>query len=176
MSQNTRRNTRFASLLPRLLGIVGLLLLAAASPAETLVGRVVGVRDGDTVTVLDANQRQHKIRLSGIDAPEKGQPFGTRSKEHLSRLAFGKGVAVEWHKRDRYKRMVGKLLMNGQDLNLEQIRAGMAWHFKKYEAEQSLSERIVCANAENEARMARRGLWRDVSPVPPWQFRKQSKT
>jgi endonuclease YncB( thermonuclease family) len=79
------------------------------------------------ITILDPDHYQHKIRLSGIDAPEKRQAFGTRSKENLSRLVFGQNVAVEWHKRDRYERIVGKVLLNGQDVNLEQIKAGLAF-------------------------------------------------
>jgi endonuclease YncB( thermonuclease family) len=92
----------------RSLLIVSLLLVGVAH-ADTLLGRVVGVADGDTITVLDADRQQHKIRLQGIDAPEKAQPFGQRSKENLSRLVFNKEVRVEWKKRDRHKRIVGKV-------------------------------------------------------------------
>jgi endonuclease YncB( thermonuclease family) len=133
------------------------------------------VSDGDTITVLDDGNTQHKVRLSGIDAPEKRQPFSARSKENLSRLVFGQSVIIEWHKRDRYQRMVGKVLMNGQDVNLEQVRAGMAWHFKRYDGEQPISDRIAYADAENEARAARRGLWSDPEPLPPWEFRLTSR-
>ena len=86
---------------------VFLLLLACSVQAETLTGRVVGIADGDTIAVFDANRQQHKIRLQGIDAPEKAQPFGQRSKESLSRMVFGKDVRVEYGKRDKYKRIVG---------------------------------------------------------------------
>ena len=106
---------------------VFLFLLACSAHAETLTGRVVGIADGDTVTVLDANRQQHKIRLAGIDAPEKTQPFGDRSKQNLSTLVFDKQVAVEWKKQDRYGRTVGKVLINGIDANLAQVKAGMAW-------------------------------------------------
>ena len=93
------------------LASVALLLFMAlgAAHADTLTGRVVGVTDGDTKTVLDANRQQHKIRLGGIDAPEKAQPFGQRSKENLSRLVFNKEVRVDWTKRDNYSRIVGKV-------------------------------------------------------------------
>jgi endonuclease YncB( thermonuclease family) len=84
-------------------------LLLGTTHADTLTGRVVNVADGDTVTVLDANHQQHKIRLQGIDAPEKAQPFGQRSKESLSAMVFNKDVRVEWEKRDKYKRIVGKV-------------------------------------------------------------------
>lgn len=89
--------------------------------AETLVGRVVKITDGDTVTVLDARQTQHKVRLAGIDAPESKQ-----SKEHLSSLLAGQQVEVDWHKHDRYGRIVGRIITNGRDVNLAQVRAGLA--------------------------------------------------
>ena len=104
----------------------GLLLAALACTAATIEGRVVGVADGDTITVLDANAVQHKIRLAGIDAPEKKQPFGQRSKQSLSDLVFDKAVTVETNKRDKYRREVGKVLVGGVDANLEQVKRGMA--------------------------------------------------
>ncbi len=88
---------------------------------------VVHVADGDTITVLDAGKVQHKVRLAGIDAPEKAQPFGQRSRESLADLVAGRTVIVETHKKDRYGRYVGKVILNSRDVNLEQIRRGMAW-------------------------------------------------
>ena len=152
-----------------------LLALAFAAHAETITGRVVGVADGDTVTVLDAQKVQHKIRLSGIDAPEKSQPFGNRSKESLSDLAFDKSVTVETDKRDRYGREVGKILVNGRDVNLIQVERGMAWHYKAYEREQSADDRKLYDAAEMGARAARRGLWRDSEPTPPWDYRRAKR-
>jgi endonuclease YncB( thermonuclease family) len=146
-------------------------LLFGSADAETVAGKVVGVADGDTVTVLDAVKVQHKIRLAGIDAPEKAQPFGQRSKENLSQLVFGKNVTVETGKIDRYGRTVGKVLIGGVDANLEQVRAGFAWHYKKYEREQSAEDRTVYARAEIDARGKRAGLWRDLSQVAPWDWR-----
>lgn len=96
--------------------------------AEIFTGRVVGVTDGDTITILDADNTQHKVRLTGIDAPERRQAFGNMAKQHLASLIFGKTVTVEWFKHDRYKRILGKVLVDGRDANLEQIRAGFAWH------------------------------------------------
>lgn len=142
--------------------------------SETLVGRVVGVSDGDTVILLDASRAQHKIRLEGIDAPEKRQPFGEVSKQNLARLIFGKAVKVHYEKRDRYDRIVGKVLVDGSDVCLRQIQDGMAWHFKRYQNEQSAADRLAYESAEQQARLARRGLWRDRRPIPPWKFRKQS--
>lgn len=148
-----------------------LLLLALAAQAETVTGRVVSVADGDTITVLDATKTQHKVRLAGIDAPEKAQAFGQRSKESLSDLVFNQAVTVETTKRDRYGRSVGTVLVDGLDANLEQIKRGMAWHYKAYQREQSPQERQDYAKAEEVARGARVGLWKDAQPVPPWDFR-----
>jgi endonuclease YncB( thermonuclease family) len=151
------------------------LLFVCHCNAATIEGRVVGVADGDTVTVLDANKVQHKIRLAGIDAPEKKQPFGQRSKQSLSDLVFDKTVTVETNKRDKYKRNVGKVLVDGVDANLMQVQRGFAWHYKAYEREQSANDRMAYANAEIEARGAKRGLWANVDPVPPWEFRRINK-
>ena len=100
--------------------------------AADLHGKVVGVADGDTVTVLDAEKHQHKIRLAGIDAPEKAQAFGQASKKSLSDMIFGREVDVKWDKRDRYGRIIGKISANQTDVCLEQVRRGMAWHNKQY--------------------------------------------
>ncbi len=134
-------------------------------------GTVVGVADGDTITVLDADKVQHKIRLTGIDAPEKKQPFGNRSKQSLSDMVFNQFVTVETDKRDRYGRELGKVLAGGMDVNLEQVRAGLAWHYKAYERTQSATDRHAYADAENEAKAAKRGLWVDADPTPPWEWR-----
>lgn len=159
----------------RILLLTASMLLTHVSIADTLHGRVVGVADGDTVTVLDATDIQWKIRLSGIDAPEKKQAFGNKSKEALSALVFNKQVAVEFNKRDKYGRTVGKIMVDGIDANLEQIKAGMAWHYKQYEREQPEADRITYAHAEEQAQATRRGLWADPDPIPPWDWRKQQK-
>ena len=117
--------------------------------AGTLSGEVVGVTDGDTITLVDREKRQVKVRLAGIDAPEKRQPFGQKSKASLSELAYRKTVTVITGKTDRYGRVVGKLLADGQDVNLEQVRRGMAWHYKAYEREQSAVDRVAYAAAED---------------------------
>jgi endonuclease YncB( thermonuclease family) len=107
----------------------------------------------------------------GIDAPEKKQPFGQVSKQHLSSLVFGKTVDVEWFKKDRYQRTLGKILLDGLDVNREQIKSGMAWHYKKYEKEQLPEDRQSYADSETAAQQRRVGLWGDANPVPPWDFR-----
>lgn len=143
--------------------------------AETVTGRVVRVTDGDTLVILDADNTQHKIRLQGIDAPERGQAFGTKSKEYLAELVAGKSVVVEYDKYDRYERVLGKVLLNDQDMNLRQIEAGLAWHYKKYENEQSTADRIKYSDAEREAKRVRHGLWQDDNPVAPWDYRQAKR-
>lgn len=156
--------------------IFALLLAWACPQAATITGRVVSVADGDTLTVLDSSNTQHKIRLSGIDAPEKRQPFGQRSKQSLSDLVFDKQVVVETDKRDKYGREVGKILLSTkQDVNLEQVTRGFAWHYKQYEREQSANDRKLYNFAEREAKASRRGLWVDAEPMSPWDFRHKGK-
>ncbi len=169
----TRLPRRLASYSAFAIILVAFAMLAAVKPAAaaTLTGQVVGLTDGDTVTVLDASKTQHKVRLAGIDAPEKRQPFGDRSRQSLAALVFGHHVLVEWNKTDRYGRLIGKVVVSGRDACLEQVRRGMAWHYKAYAREQSPADQVAYASAEDEARRARRGLWRDTAPVAPWEFR-----
>jgi endonuclease YncB( thermonuclease family) len=151
------------------------LLLAATfahAGAWTVEGRVVGVGDGDTITILDAAKTQHKVRLAGIDAPEKGQPFGSSSKENLARLVFDKRVEARCYKHDRYGREVCRVYERMRDVGLEQVRAGMAWHFKAYQHEQDTPERLVYRDEEEAAKAAKRGLWKEPKQIPPWEFRK----
>jgi Micrococcal nuclease (thermonuclease) homologs len=111
----------------------------------------VGVQDGDTITVLDAANANHRIRLVGINAPENGQAFGTRSGQNLSQAVFNKVVTIEWSKHDRYGRILGKVMLGSQDVCLEQISAGMAWHYKYYQDEQTPEDRKLYADAEDTA-------------------------
>jgi endonuclease YncB( thermonuclease family) len=143
--------------------------------AATLEGRVVGVSDGDTVTVLTAENRQFKIRLSGIDAPEKKQPFGAHAKETLARQLFGQPVTVEWSKTDRYGRIVGKVEVDGVDANLEQVREGSAWVYTQYLRELPVEDRKLYLEAEQQAKSGRVGLWHDAHPDPPWEWRKEQR-
>lgn len=151
-----------------------LLLLVLAGPrltAADVEGKVVGIADGDTITILDGLNRQYKVRLAGIDAPEKGQPYGQRSKQTLSECAFGRSASVEGNKVDRYGRLVGKVNVQGVDCNLRQVERGLAWHYKQYVREQQLADRIQYDAAEGAARRDRLGLWQDATPQPPWEFR-----
>jgi len=134
--------------------------------------KVVKITDGDTVHVLDQSQTKHKIRLGGIDAPEKKQAFGKKSKQNLSSLIAGNNVEVEYDKRDRYGRIIGKLIKDGQDINLLQIKHGYAWHYKYYQRDQSKLDRVLYSSAEIEAKEKTIGLWA-APAIPPWEFRKK---
>ena len=150
-------------------------LVVSSASADQLTGRVVAIADGDTITVLDAANQPHKIRLAGIDAPEKMQPYGQRAKQHLGSLVFNRQVTVEWDKTDRYRRIVGKVLVNGSDANLEQLRAGMAWWYEKYRKEQSAADQRRYYEIEQHARQQKVGLWQDPNPTPPWDWRHRTR-
>lgn len=132
--------------------------------------KVVGVQDGDTITVIGIDKAAIRIRLAGIDAPEKGRPYWDRSKSNLSDLVYGKIVTLECKKVDRYNRPVCKVFLNGEDISLRQIQDGMAWHYKRYENEQSEEDRIAYAEAEEKARVERKGLWKDALRFPVTQL------
>lgn len=149
--------------------LILLLLITTTLHAEEIRGKVVSIADGDTITVLDAEKVQHKIRLEGIDAPEKGQAFGTKAKEKMSELVGEKDVVVTWEKKDRYGRILGDVHLGDRLINLEMVQDGLAWHYKQYSKSKELAE------AENEARKAKKGLWGDKSPEPPWEFRKKGR-
>jgi len=154
---------------------LALLLFSFGLNAGTIQGKVVSVADGDTITVLDATNTQHKIRLQGIDAPEKAQPFGQKSKQSLSQMVQSKQVTVEYQKKDKYGRTLGKVLHNGTDVCLEQIKLGMAWHYKQYASDQPKEDRALYDQTEQDARAKKAGLWIDKAPTPPWEFRRQKK-
>jgi endonuclease YncB( thermonuclease family) len=154
--------------------VLTLLLGISTAWAEPLTGLVVGIADGDTITVLDSSKTQHKVRLAGIDAPEKAQPFGDKSKANLSRMVFNQNVSLDCRKIDRYKREVCVVLLNGQDVNLEQVKAGLAWWYREYRREQSLADQGYYEYAEFDAKAQRRGLWADADPMPPWEWRKRT--
>ncbi|WP_363928372.1 thermonuclease family protein [Thiobacillus sp.] len=167
--------TKAGSLLSPVVLLLGLAMGCSAAGADVLDGRVVGVTDGDTLTVIDAAKTEYKIRVAGIDAPEKAMPWGQKSKQALSDRVYGRDARVDWSKRDRYGRIVGKVIVDGKDAGLALVGEGLAWHYKKYENEQPLADRLEYARLENEARSMRRGLWSDPAPVPPWEWRKQKQ-
>lgn len=139
-------------------------------------GKVINVHDGDTVTVLDQNNKKNPIRLQGIDAPELKQAFGTASQQNLARMVLGKQVTIVWTKVDKYRRTVGTIMLDGRDINIEQVKAGLAWHFKKYEEEQEPEDRKTYAAAEQLARTGKLGLWNDPIPTAPGDYRADVKT
>jgi endonuclease YncB( thermonuclease family)/methylphosphotriester-DNA--protein-cysteine methyltransferase len=149
---------------------------AVANNVQLVIeGKVIDVHDGDTVTVIDRNNKKFHIRLQGIDAPELKQEFGARSQQNLSRLVLGKQVTVYWSKVDKYRRTVGTIVLDGQDMNIEQVKAGLAWHFKKYADEQDAKDRVTYAAAEQQARAAKLGLWQDSNPTAPGDWRQGVK-
>lgn len=150
-----------------LLGSLALFL--SFSALADFTGKVVGVSDGDTIIVLGANKVQHKVRLAEIDAPEKAQAFGNKSKQSLSALVYGKQVLVVEQGQDKYKRTIGRIYQGDLDVNAEQIRQGMAWIYRKYSRDKSLLP------LEDQAKVQRLGLWADVGPIPPWEWRKRKQ-
>lgn len=143
--------------------------------ATTLTGKVIKVSDGDTISILDRAKNTHKIRLAGIDAPEKSQPFGQKSKDQLAKTVFGKQVKAQCGKSDRYGRAVCKILLADSDVNLEQIRAGFAWHYTAYASAQTPEDRNLYSMAEERAHAHRMGLWRDKQQTPPWEWRHNNR-
>ncbi|MES9897708.1 MAG: thermonuclease family protein [Sedimenticola sp.] len=114
-----------------------LLLISFTTQSDTITGKVTRIVDGDTLVFLDQEKQQHRVRLAGIDTPERKQPFGKRATENQAQLAGNKHARLEWEKRDRYNRVIGKVLVGGVDINLQQVRDGLAWHYKRYAREQS---------------------------------------
>jgi endonuclease YncB( thermonuclease family) len=153
--------------------LIFVLFLSNIVNAKTIEGLVVGVADGDTITVLDQQKNTYKIRLQGIDAPEKKQAFGEKSKQSLHDLVHGKQVRIEYDKEDKYGRIVGKITLDDLDICLQQLVLGMAWHYKKYQNEQSVADRVVYNDAELKSKSLKLGLWADETPMPPWEFRKK---
>ena len=150
--------------------VTGTLLLGLSAHAEEFTGKVVGVSDGDTIKVLRAG-KQVRVRLSGIDCPEKRQAFGKRAKRFTSDLVFAKTVTVKVTDIDRYKRIVGEVILkDGTNLNHALVRAGLAWWYQRYAPGDRELERL-----EKSARENKRGLWADPDPLPPWEFRKRRR-
>jgi endonuclease YncB( thermonuclease family) len=145
-----------------------LLLLLPHTLSAQLVGKVVAIADGDTFTLL-ADNRQVKVRLHGIDCPEKKQDFGNAAKQYLSGLIFGKEVTVREMGKDRYKRTIGMVTIGGINVNEAMIQAGYAWHYLEYDKNPAWSA------LEESARRQKKGLWAQPNPTPPWKFRKRRK-
>jgi endonuclease YncB( thermonuclease family) len=151
--------------------IVALALFPEPAPDfHELTGKVVHIADGDTLTILDADKMQHKIRLHGIDAPESKQAFGTKAKEALASKIHEKTVRIVWKEKDQYGRIVGDVHLGDRNINIEMVRDGFAWWYKTYAPKSKTLEA-----AEEEAQKAKRGLWHDKNPEPPWEFRKKER-
>lgn len=152
---------------------IGLLLaVSLAASAENLTGKVVRVSDGDTFVLLIEGNKQVRVRLHGIDAPEMsgGQPYCRQSRQALADMIAGRTVSVKVHNYDRYKRAVGTVIdKKGVDVNLQMIKTGMAWHYSHFDDTPAYSR------AEKEARNGRKGLWKDKNPVNPYQWRKRNR-
>lgn len=154
---------------PALLPIlVSIFLLSSCASTGRLTGRVVKVQDGDTFTLLTIANDQVKIRLYGIDAPEKGQDFSRKSKEYLSDLVAGKKVTVEHKGTDQYKRVLGIAYVNKLNVNEEMLRQGFAWRYK-YNKDPHYLE------LQEKARKKKLNIWSQKNPVDPWQWRKEQK-
>lgn len=143
-------------------------LAFAGSARADFSGRIVSIADGDTLTVL-VDHQQYKVRLVEIDAPEKSQAFGNRSKQSLSDMCFDKEAQIQDKGKDRYGRTLGRVYCMGLDANVEQVKKGMAWVYDKYVTDISLYR------LQYEAKAAKRGLWADADPVPPWEWRHKPK-
>ena len=159
----------------------GLILFFISIAQGDVTGIVVSVTDGDTIKVLDRNRVQHKVRLTGIDAPERGQPFGQASKKYLASMVSGREVFIESSKNDRYGRVLGKVWVQPADcsscgktldINHAQLLAGMAWWYRYYAKQQSPEDRGRYESAEDEAKARGWGLWSAASPINPYDWRK----
>jgi endonuclease YncB( thermonuclease family) len=152
-----------------------LLFFSLLSFAEELIGKVIKVSDGDTITVLDSNNQKHKIRLKGIDAPESQQTYGDISTQSLSELVYDKEVLVTWDKKDKYYRILGKVIVDGRDANYEQLKKGLAWYYKQYEKDLNDEDKKKYSEAEEWARNYTEGLWANSNSIPPWEYRRKGK-
>jgi endonuclease YncB( thermonuclease family) len=142
------------------------LIFNLSAQAETIQGLVVKIADGDTLTLLTGSNEKIKVRLAGIDTPERKQPFGSEAKQALSKLVFQKKALIEVETKDRYGRTVGIVFVDGQNINYELVRQGMAWVYRKYTNDEILYE------LEAQAKTKKTGLWADAKPIAPWSWRK----
>lgn len=153
----------------RSLFLLLVLWLSAPTSAEELLGRVISIADGDTLTLL-VDRQQTRVRLAQIDTPERGQPWARRARQALSEKVFRKDVRVEVVDVDRYGRTVGQVWLGDRDINREMVAEGHAWAFRRYLTDRSLLE------DEKRAREAERGLWSQSMPVPPWEWRRGQRS
>lgn len=166
-AKSLHRRTRWLAPVPLCVLLLGWLTTSGPARAD-FTGQVVGVSDGDTITAMH-NGVGERVRLSGIDCPEKGQPFGNRAKQHTAALAFGKQVTIVEEGRDRYGRTIGDVMLpGGRNLTHALVEAGLCWWYRHY-----APANTTLAQLEAEARAKQRGLWADPHPIPPWEWRKK---
>ena len=147
-----------------------ILLLCTYANSLELIGKVIKVSDGDTITLLTDDKVSHKVRLNDIDAPEKKQPFGSKSRDNLESYIAGEIVTVRYKSKDRYGRVLGTIYFDNLDINLQQVKNGYAWVYKQYSKNQTYYKE------EQKARDLKKGLWIEKEPIAPWEFRKQKKS
>ncbi len=148
---------------------IAILAFSTAYADETVEGKVTRIIDGDSILVTDAKMVEYEVQLEGIDAPEMQQDFGKESTEGLSKFLKDKSVRLTWKSKDNFDRLLAQVYVGDKHINMEMIKTGMAWHFKKYNKDEEL------AKAETEAREAKKGLWARESPMAPWDYRKENK-
>ena len=150
--------------------IIALTVISVSLFGEDFTGRVTRVLDGDTIDIMDAKNVTHRIRLYGVDAPEKCQEYGAVASLYLAIVLNNKSVEIISTARDRYGRLIGQVRCSGKDINAELVRNGLAWHYVRY-APQDVNLKGLEATAKSGAI----GLWSSPNPIPPWQFRKSRK-
>lgn len=146
------------------MSIKHLIICIVCPSVFAISGKVVSIHDGDTITILQDKQ-QIKVRLFGIDAPELKQPYGKKSKQFLANLIAGEVVEVDENGKDRYKRTIGTIYVNGTDINAQMVANGYAWAYRNFSKKYTAQE--------SQAKKQRLGLWRDKEPIPPWEWRKR---
>ncbi len=149
--------------------ILTIIVLAVSLQAKTLNGKVVSITDGDTIKLLTQDKILYKIRLKDIDTPEKKQAFGKKAKENLAKYIAAKTVTIDYKKKDRYGRIIGTIYYQDIDINLQQVKDGFAWVYRKY------SKNPTYLKYEALAKQSKKGLWIDKDPIAPWIFRKNKR-
>ena len=139
------------------------------STKDTIYGKVVGIADGDTFTLLLESKSTIKIRLASIDCPERKQPYSAVATKFISDAIFSRQVKVIVDSKDRYGRSIGWVYYDGKNLNEELLKAGLAWHFRRYSKDEKLQA------LEDQARVKNVGLWKDKNAIPPWDWRRGIK-
>lgn len=164
MTKLMKKQNKFLSIMTLLM-----CMLASQFASADLTGKVVKIQDGDTITILDNQNVQHRIRFAQIDAPESSQPWGAKSKNYLTGRLAGKTVTVVSSGTDRYQRVLGTVYLAGVNINVEQVKTGNAWVYTQYATDKSLFE------IEKQARLSKVGLWRlpENERIAPWIWRKK---